>query len=109
MLNCPHCRGPLVLSVEKAPFCPRCLDKAQLIASLRWPQYREPLQAMVYGRALRSVTTKFGLAVAKGESVLVRWTVGARFQTIWSRRNEVLTSVPASAVKLLPFPGEASR
>ena len=66
---------------------------AQQVA--QYPQYAGRFDAMVIARAKRDVRTKAGLAMKKGEVVLVEAGVfgNGEFTTIWSMRNKVHTSV----------------
>ncbi len=62
-----------------------------------FPQYAGRFSAMRVGLAVRTVRTKAGVAMEKGDFVLVEAGSDA-FVTIWSARNRCLTSVPAAAV-----------
>lgn len=58
-----------------------------------FPQYRGRFDGMQVGVAKRDVTTKLGLAVAKGERVLFERNERDG-DTFWSARNACLTGVP---------------
>lgn len=76
----------------------------------RWPQYKNHFTAYKLIRIKRDVTTKAGLAFARGEYAIAT-TVrddelpglpsSGRFVTVWSRRNQIDTSVRATDVEWL--------
>lgn len=89
MTSIPMTDGSLLSSLR--------FKAAEQMASHR--QYDGRFAKMVLCRAKFTITTKAGLAVAKGEPVLVDLDgLSPGFVTIWSFRNRCLTSVPAKAV-----------
>ena len=73
----------------------------------RWPQYAGHFTNYRLVRIKREVTTKAGLAFARGEfaiaiekkEALPNLPSSGKFVTVWSRRNEVDTSVRTTDVE----------
>lgn len=67
-----------------------------------FPQYAGRFEKMALGRAKRDVSTKLGLAMKKGEPILIEAFPSEgltdEFVTIWSFRNRCLTQVRAKDV-----------
>lgn len=76
----------------------------------RHPQYRNHFTGYRLVRVKRDVKTKGGLAFARGEFAIAAekkdelpgLPSSGRFVTVWSRRNQVDTSVRVSDVEWLP-------
>jgi hypothetical protein len=70
-----------------------------------YPQYIGHFDAYTLVRIKRPIRTKLGLAFDAGEVAIAAPGAapilggGPRFRTVWSLRNRIDTSVPASAVE----------
>lgn len=81
--------------------------KAEIEAKLRgeaeaamkaYPQYAGHFAGYRLGRAKKTVKTKLGIAVEKGD--LVIFTVDGATATFWSRRNACDTSIAAKGIEI---------
>ena len=82
------------------------MNRAELIAAAEesqkeYPQYRGRFDRMRRAVGRRTVKTKLGVAVAKGDEVLFERDalISPGYVLLWSFRNGCLTSVPASAIE----------
>ena len=73
----------------------------------QYPQYAKHFDRYCLVRIKRDVTTKAGLAFARGEYAIASpvakpssWT-SEKFVTVWSRKNEIDTSVKSADVEWL--------
>ena len=81
------------------------LRRLAAAAVAAYPQYAGHFTNYRLVQIKRPVTTKMGLAFARGEFAIaasaVRGIIGDRYVTVWSLRNQIDTSVPAGAVEWL--------